>query len=86
MVTLDNVHLYTLVCINDRDHYVAHSITRGMWSQLSIGTVTNPPIFASEQYIVRCPINVFYPMSLIKGNPDAQIELIISLLNQYMED
>ena len=48
MVTLDNVHLYTLVCINDLDHYVAHSITRGMWSQLSIGTVTNLP---THQYL-----------------------------------
>lgn len=86
MVTLDNVHLYTLVCLNDQDHYVAHSINLGYWFQLSIGTINNPPIFESEQYVVRCPINVFYPMSLIKSNPYAQVELMISLLNQYMED
>lgn len=87
MVTLANIHLYTVVC-NSGDYVVGHYINKdkGLWCQSLLGTKQNPPMFQSTQYVVFCPINMFYPLALLKGNIVAQATLLLEVINQYKQE
>ena len=86
MVTLDDLHKYTVLCTTDNNCIVSHYITKsGEWRQLLMGTVERPPSFESTQYVVYSPTNVFHPLALLKNNPQAQAEYLLDVINTYKE-
>ena len=87
MVTLDNIHKYSFICIGDYGvvNHFADAVRR-VCIQQYLGKYPKDVSFESNEYLLAVPYDLKYPLALLNNNYEAQTEFLVDLANTLLSN
>ena len=87
MVTLDNIHKYSFICLNEygvSNHFV--DAVRGTCLKQYLGKYPKDISYQSNKFLIDVPFDLQHTLALLSNNYEAQVEFLVDLANTLLSN